>query len=85
MYRFEQSKWVLSRQIDVEGAEMDVLAGIDSTTWSRIRQVVMEVTDMAGRVSEACRILEEQAFDDVNVDQAEGVPAYMVYARRTTT
>ncbi|MBN6041292.1 FkbM family methyltransferase [Amycolatopsis sp. 195334CR] len=32
-------------KIDVEGAELDVLAGIDEPDWARVRQVVIEAED----------------------------------------
>ncbi|MEU7641919.1 FkbM family methyltransferase [Streptomyces sp. NPDC039016] len=34
-------------KIDVEGAELDVLAGIDETDWARIRNVALEVHNTA--------------------------------------
>jgi hypothetical protein len=37
-------------KIDVEGAELDVLYGIDSSDWARISQFVIEVQDLDGRL-----------------------------------
>ncbi|HKV94724.1 MAG TPA: amino acid adenylation domain-containing protein [Candidatus Angelobacter sp.] len=36
-------------KIDVQRAELDVLLGIDDSDWGKIRQIVMEVHDAAGR------------------------------------
>src|SRR5262249_60403938 len=37
-------------KVDVEKAELDVLEGIEATDWPRIRQVVVEVHDLDGRL-----------------------------------
>jgi FkbM family methyltransferase len=44
-------------KVDVEGAELDVLLGIDSRHWPLIRQVVMEVQDLDGRLGDVCDLL----------------------------
>ncbi len=37
-------------KVDVEGAELDVLRGVDPQDWARIRQVVVEVrSSLVGR------------------------------------
>ena len=35
-------------KVDVEGSEMDVLAGIAKDDWAKIRQIVMEIHDADG-------------------------------------
>jgi FkbM family methyltransferase len=44
-------------KVDVEGAELDVLLGIDAQHWPLIRQVVMEVQDLDGRLGDVCALL----------------------------
>ncbi|MGA8116444.1 MAG: FkbM family methyltransferase [Actinocatenispora sp.] len=45
-------------KVDVVGAELDVFAGIDDDQWPRIRQVVVDVQDVAGRATRVREILE---------------------------
>jgi hypothetical protein len=49
-------------KIDVEGAELDVLAGIAGADWPRIRQLVVEVESFAERAAPITAILEEHGF-----------------------
>lgn len=57
-------------KIDVEGAELDVLLGITEHDWPKIRQVVIEVHDVDGRVKQVRQMLIEQGFRTV-VDQED--------------
>jgi FkbM family methyltransferase len=75
-------------KIDVERAELDVLAGIAEQDWPKIRQVVLEV-DGRQRLAAVVALLERQGFavvaDDFVVVEAAGgedVSVFMVYARR---
>lgn len=49
-------------KIDVEGAELDVLAGLGDENWSRVRQIVMEVQDLDGALDVAGRVLDRRGF-----------------------
>ena len=49
-------------KVDVEGAELDVLRGIDPADWPAIDQVVAEVHDVDGRVTQVRELLEAQGF-----------------------
>jgi FkbM family methyltransferase len=49
-------------KIDVEGAEEAVLAGIDEATWPKIRQLVIEVHDVNGRLDRLQRLLETRGY-----------------------
>ncbi|APU15484.1 MULTISPECIES: FkbM family methyltransferase [Actinoalloteichus] len=71
-------------KIDVEGAELDVLRGIDDADWPRIRQVVAEVEDFHGRLSAFCTLLQEKGFSVVDeaADGLSGSKNHMVYAVR---
>jgi FkbM family methyltransferase len=44
-------------KVDVEGAELDVLLGIDARHWPLIGQVAMEVQDIDGRLADVCDLL----------------------------
>lgn len=76
-------------KVDVQRAELDVLAGIEPPDWAKIRQVVMEVHDEPGRRSEGrighlTSLLEGRGFE-VTVEQDEvmtGTDRYNLYARR---
>ncbi len=71
-------------KIDVERAELDVLAGIDSEDWPKLRQIVVEAHDEDGRAATIARSLEQRGFE-VITDQDEvmrGTAVQMVYARR---
>jgi FkbM family methyltransferase len=49
-------------KLDVEGAEPDVLRGIDEGHWPLIRQIVMEVQDLDGRLDTVTGILESHGL-----------------------
>ncbi|MDQ1025098.1 FkbM family methyltransferase [Streptomyces umbrinus] len=72
-------------KVDVEGAEADVLLGIDASQWPRIRQAVVEVADLDGQLERVCEILRGNGF---KVDPqrapltAEEDRYYMVHAVR---
>ncbi|HEY7200508.1 MAG TPA: FkbM family methyltransferase, partial [Candidatus Dormibacteraeota bacterium] len=55
-------------KINVEKAESDVLTGIEERDWPRIRQLVMQVHDIDGRVAEVERDLAGRGYE-VAVDQ----------------
>ena len=73
----------------MQRAELDVLRGIDSDDWNRIKQVVLEVHDRKGsesegRAEEIRELLQTQGFA-VAVEQDElllGTDRYNVYAVR---
>lgn len=52
-------------KIDVEGAEWEVLRGIDDEHWPRIRQIVIEVHDVDGRVGKVRELLASKGYDVV--------------------
>ncbi len=50
-------------KIDAEGSELDILAGIRSEHWQRVRQIVMEIHDPKETVCPQIRtVLEAQGF-----------------------
>lgn len=59
-------------KVDVEGAELEVLRGIEDRDWPRIAAVVVEVHDVDGRLAEVERLLTRRGFSC-----AARVPAMM--------
>lgn len=49
-------------KVDVEGAELDVLLGIDAAHWPLIRQVSLEVHDQQGRLGLVCELLRARGL-----------------------
>jgi amino acid adenylation domain-containing protein/FkbM family methyltransferase len=71
-------------KIDVEKSELEVLEGVHQADWDRIRQVVVEVHDIDGRLARIVRLLERRGFS-VHVDQDHVLQTnalFNVYARR---
>ncbi|MBQ0825399.1 FkbM family methyltransferase [Streptomyces tagetis] len=73
-------------EVDVEGAELDVLLGIDPADWPRIDQVIMEVQDLDGRLDTIRALLDRQGMR-CSVDLSPLIPpdirTYVVHAIRT--
>jgi FkbM family methyltransferase len=71
-------------KLDVEKSEWDVLQGIEPEDWQKIRQVVVEVHDLDGRLEQMQQLLAEQGFV-VTVEQEVGLVGtniHSLYARR---
>ncbi|MFG2196587.1 FkbM family methyltransferase [Streptomyces sp. NPDC048639] len=72
-------------KIDVEGAELEVMEGLDAADWQRVRQAVVEVQDLDGRLDAVRDHLDAQGFA-VTVEGATNMPEVfrysMVYAKR---
>jgi FkbM family methyltransferase len=72
-------------KIDVEGAELDVLRGINADDWPKIRAIVAEVHDFDGRVETMRGMLESASYDRIHFGQEplfEGTNIYMLHASR---
>jgi len=72
-------------KVDVEGAELDVLRGIDAADWPRVHQVVTEVHDTGGRLAEVTELLRTHGLTQLVTDQDPafaGTSLHNVYARR---
>ncbi len=71
-------------KVDVQKSELAVLRGIDEGDWPKIRQVVVEVHDIEGRLDEMRRLLEARGFA-VAVEQDdhyENSTLYNLFARQ---
>jgi len=71
-------------KIDAEGSELDVLSSTTQATWSRIRQVVVEVHGGAAAAQRAVELLATAGFETrIGQDIAyAGSDTFMVWARR---
>ena len=71
-------------KIDVEKAELDVLAGIEDRDWARIMQVVIEVHGEHDRIARISGILTGQGFSVATEQDPlwRDAGIYMLYARR---
>ena len=58
-------------KIDVEGAELEVLGGIDDIHWAKIRRVLMEIGDIGGSLAKARKLLESKGFAVTHVNVPE--------------
>jgi amino acid adenylation domain-containing protein/FkbM family methyltransferase len=70
-------------KIDVEKSELDVLEGVDEEDWKKIKQIVVEVHDLNGRVTRVTELLKTHGFS-VSVDQEEDLALsglYNIYAK----
>lgn len=52
-------------KVDVEGAEADVLLGVEAAQWANIQRVVVEVADIDDQLDKVCDILRENGFEIV--------------------
>ena len=72
-------------KIDCEGAEYDVLLGIASEDWGKVRQVVIEVYNEDNRIDKVRELLEKTGFEHIVIEEEQamkGSNLYNVYARR---
>ncbi|MDQ3033485.1 MAG: FkbM family methyltransferase [Myxococcota bacterium] len=74
-------------KIDVEGAEVDVLFGARDEQWDRIRQVVLEGTDLDGRLAEiraflTARGLTRQVVSEPATAASQGLESFLLLASR---
>jgi FkbM family methyltransferase len=72
-------------KVDVEGAELDVLRGIEADDWPKIRTLVVEIHDVDHRVETIRGMLNSAGFEHVHVGQDwphEGTNLYLLHAAR---
>jgi FkbM family methyltransferase len=65
-------------KVDVEKSELEVLEGVEDGHWPRIRQVVVEVHDVDGRLERVQSLLERQGFQ-IAVDQDRALARTRLY------
>ncbi|MFI9386595.1 FkbM family methyltransferase [Kutzneria sp. NPDC052558] len=72
-------------KVDVEGAELEVLHGIDPGHWALVRQVVLEVQDLDDRLAQVCDLVGRHGLaPQVRPSPMipESVRTFMVHAAR---
>ncbi|PNP47760.1 hypothetical protein THARTR1_10445 [Trichoderma harzianum] len=70
-------------KVDVEGAELEVIRGLDDIHWDMIQNVVLETWEASGVRSEIEKLLESKGFT-ITREAAEWAPTqfYMITAHR---
>lgn len=74
-------------KIDVERSELDVLLGIEEQDWQKVKQVVLEVHDLDGRVTKVTDLLIQHGLNKITIEQQnllKGSEYFNVYALRKT-
>ncbi len=72
-------------KIDVEGAEMEVLQGIEADDWPKIAQVVAEIHDENGRLNAIQELLKRHGLSEIHAEKepdAGQFEIYLLWARR---
>ena len=57
----------------MEGAELEVLDGLDLSDWRRVRQCVLEVQDLDGRMDAVLGLLDARGFT-TTTERAPDIP-----------
>ncbi len=69
-------------KVDVEKSEADVLEGVNEADWPKIKQVVVEVHDLEGRLNRVLSLLSKHGFEIAQEVLAAGTGVYNLFARR---
>lgn len=72
-------------KIDVEKAELDVLMGIEEQDWWKIKQIVVEIHNIDGRVELTSNLLKDKGFQHISCKQdavLEDLDIHILYARK---
>ncbi|MEY2502857.1 MAG: hypothetical protein QOI07_3191 [Verrucomicrobiota bacterium] len=71
-------------KIDAQKSELDILKGITGPDWNKISQIVMEVHDLDGRLSQIVDLLSDHGYDVISEqdDLYRGSNLHNVYAVR---
>ncbi len=72
-------------KVDAEKGELDVLLGIEEEDWLKIKQVVVEVHDLDGRVEKITDLLKKHGLSEITVEQEpllKGTNIFNMYALR---
>jgi FkbM family methyltransferase len=75
-------------KIDVEKAELDVLLGIEDEDWVKVRQVVVELHDLEGRLKMITALLKQKGLREITVEQPPTLASsniFNVFAARPST
>ena len=76
-------EWIDLLKVDTEGAEEDVLAGLEPWHWARIKQAVIEVHQGPASLKRMEQLLQQKGFDTSSEPVLPGVDhLHVVFARR---
>ncbi|KAK6066801.1 amino acid adenylation domain-containing protein [Seiridium cupressi] len=73
-------------KIDIEGAEVELLRGIDDEHWTLFQNVVAEVCDLSGQLADAEQLLRSKGFfvkSEEGPWNFEGAKMYVLKAQRS--
>lgn len=72
-------------KIDTEGAELDILMGVNDKHWQLIEQIVVEVNNTNNKLEHILKLLVSKGYhtDYEKLIKYAGVDLYMVYATRS--
>lgn len=68
-------------QVDIEGAELELLSGAGRETLLKVRQIVMEVHDVDRRVTKVHQLLERTGFR-ITATEAGVCHTVLVFAQK---
>lgn len=71
-------------KIDAEKAELDIFYGIEPDDWPRIRQVVVDVHDMDGRLETVLGLLRAHGLTEIVVEQPPTLHESSIYTLLAT-
>jgi FkbM family methyltransferase len=66
-------------KIDCEGAEWDVLQGINKEDWSLIKSLVIEVHDVDDRLNKIKELLKDNGFEKLHSEREAGLETTAMY------
>jgi len=72
-------------KVDVEKSELVVLKGISDKDWPKIKQTVMEIHDLEGRLDTIKNLLAKHGLGRIFIEQEptlQGSNVYSLYAMR---
>ncbi len=71
-------------KVDVEKSELDVLRGINEEDWRKIRQIVIEVHNIEGRLEQITSLLKEKGYEVITEQEPllRNTSLYTLYATR---
>ncbi len=69
-------------KIDVQKSEWDIITGIEKEDWQKIKQIVMEIHDVEGRLNQIVSLLHYHDYETVveQDDMYEGSNLYNLFA-----
>lgn len=66
-------------KVDCEGAELEVIQGIEDADWPKIKSVVVEVHDNDNRLDKVSEILRKAGFENMHIEKEKGLESTQLY------